>query len=210
MKTQICTNKDQSEKLISLGFDKNTADMYIRSNGVIYTKETCPKKQSIKNDLTPAWSLSVLIDMLPEWVGKKEDSYTLVITKNHVGYYMVCDDDIKELNNFVEYTLLDSIIKMIEWLNEKELHDFGFLEVDYEVGDIIRLSENDVPLRYEGYRVDLEYGTTHYYTEVGEKSQYFKMSDSKCKKYGLPIGSLGICCSKVKGRIIKKAKEVCE
>lgn len=67
-KSQICTTKEQSERLLALGLKKETADMVHQSIG------TTPYKvwynQEIKDDFYPAWSLHRLLEMLYADIGE--------------------------------------------------------------------------------------------------------------------------------------------
>ena len=60
---KICTSLEQSKKLIELGIDVNTADMFYRDNGVDVKLmwEHLPDVQ-VTN---PAWSLSALLGLMP-------------------------------------------------------------------------------------------------------------------------------------------------
>ena len=71
--SQICTTREQSERLLSLGLRKETADMLYRTFGYIedeegnqeriYEKPQLCDKWNKENDI-PAWSLHRLIEML--------------------------------------------------------------------------------------------------------------------------------------------------
>lgn len=65
--SQICTTKEQSERLLALGLKKETADMCIDNMGNIYTYPITII-EAIKNDwgLIPLWSLHRLIEMYTE------------------------------------------------------------------------------------------------------------------------------------------------
>ena len=69
--SQICTTKEQSERLLNLGLKKETADMVHQISGIGAYK--CWYKQDIEDDFYPAWSLDRLIDMLEDY---KIDLYT--------------------------------------------------------------------------------------------------------------------------------------
>ena len=62
-KSQICTSRSQSEKLLALGIKKETADMVHQAIGT--TPYNVWDKQEIKDDFYPAWSLHRLIEILP-------------------------------------------------------------------------------------------------------------------------------------------------
>lgn len=70
--SQICTTKEQSERLLTLGLKKETADMryqirYLDLGGVL--KECTPSLEPyppLNNDrFIPAWSLHRLIEIMP-------------------------------------------------------------------------------------------------------------------------------------------------
>lgn len=79
-KSQICTTREQSERLLKLGFKAETADMMYSAITVIKGKQVkepiwklctvyCPKKSIILYDneeqvFIPAWSLHRLIELL--------------------------------------------------------------------------------------------------------------------------------------------------
>ena len=60
-KSQICTTREQSERLLALGLKKETADMSIGHTGLLY-----PYLHSDEEDrnFIPAWSLHRLIEMI--------------------------------------------------------------------------------------------------------------------------------------------------
>ena len=62
-KSQICTSKEQSERLLALGLKKETADMVHQISGIGAYK--CWDKCDIKDDFYPAWSLHRLLCLLP-------------------------------------------------------------------------------------------------------------------------------------------------
>lgn len=68
--SQICTTREQSERLLTLGLKKETADMCLDSMGNIYTYPFTII-ETIKNDwcLIPLWSLHRLIEIaeLPQY-----------------------------------------------------------------------------------------------------------------------------------------------
>lgn len=55
-KSQVCTTKDQSQRLLDLGLNPETADMYIFDDEVYISKPNV--------DDIPAWSLHRLLCML--------------------------------------------------------------------------------------------------------------------------------------------------
>ena len=65
-KSQICTTREQSERLLALGLKKETADMAWtideRGNIVISLID------EVVEYIEPAWSLYRLIEMIPEYI----------------------------------------------------------------------------------------------------------------------------------------------
>ncbi len=66
-KSQICTSRSQSERLLALGLKKETADMYYdlstHITEVPYTRDELQRELE-RNDVIPAWSLHRLLEML--------------------------------------------------------------------------------------------------------------------------------------------------
>ena len=62
-KSQICTSREQSERLLALGLKPETADMWYP-----HFARTCPiplVDETLASDDIPAWSLHRLIEMMP-------------------------------------------------------------------------------------------------------------------------------------------------
>lgn len=117
--SQICTTREQSERLLALGLKQETADMalYQRYAGdddegcMIFEEAISPKPSMWRNDI-PAWSLHRLIEMadtayLEE--GRRDDDDELWFSmdrcycwNNHESFYAT--------------NLYDSLINCIEWL----------------------------------------------------------------------------------------------
>lgn len=60
-KSQICTTREQSERLLALGIKKETADMVHQPIGT--TPFNVWVKQEIEDDFYPAWSLHRLMEI---------------------------------------------------------------------------------------------------------------------------------------------------
>lgn len=65
---KICTTIEQSQKLIELGIDRNTADMCWQNNifPIGFNDE----------DAVPAWSLSALLKLMPKGISIKADEFS--------------------------------------------------------------------------------------------------------------------------------------
>lgn len=106
--SQICTTREQSERLLALGLKTETADMHITnmsSKGINYTDDwqigsisycnavSILNSQRLQLEKTawsiiPAWSLHRLIEMMPEWISypTQYDSAPLRINKDSMYY----------------------------------------------------------------------------------------------------------------------------
>ena len=81
---KICTTIEQSIKLLELGIDVNTADMF-------WLTTDKPRLHVLVEDLEkysrwdcmPAWSLSALLDVLPKFIG----DYGKCLYYDVGGYY---------------------------------------------------------------------------------------------------------------------------
>lgn len=123
--SQICTTKEQSERLLVLGIKVETADMSILTNqisssGVIYS--LTPYNELIHPKVfgaIPAWSLDRLIEMMPSFIDIWEHSYMFSIIQGKLFSY---GSDIAG-NAFLygKGNVYDSAIYTIEWLI-KEKH----------------------------------------------------------------------------------------
>lgn len=135
-KSQICTTKEQSERLLALGLKKETADVYYDlSTGITevpYT-EVELQRELEKNDILPAWSLHRLIEMIPldiwhtEYENGPRLKHTFWFCKHASSYNSVENIDFRAHLN-----LYDNIIDCIEWLINE-----GYFNKDY-------LAENEV------------------------------------------------------------------
>ena len=124
--SQVCTTKEQSERLLALGLKKETADMgIVKSTNEIYVG--CPTDYSFENSLhIPAWSLHRLIEMMPYDFIYNNNTYELQITCNGAGY-----DDREDRYPIVGWwrsNTYDDIIDCIEWLIKAGYFNKEYLE----------------------------------------------------------------------------------
>jgi hypothetical protein len=133
--SQVCTNIEQSKRLLVLGLKKETADMhhYQYVEGGRWNVEARPSIAGYNNRLVPAWSLHRLIEMMPNaFQDEQYRNFVLKVNSQEVAYvYNYVDDDgygqsdsIDVDDNF--YNLYDGIIAHIKWLIKK-----GLLNTDY-------------------------------------------------------------------------------
>lgn len=135
-KSQICTTKEQSKKLLELGLKSETADMcFFRSTDEDvenpYTRLVVDDyilNTLESDDNVPAWSLHRLIELCPEYVnidGYADTTYWFKLYK--------LDNKIIYENDYDRWiylgdgdNLFDTLIDCIEWLiNNKHFnHEF--------------------------------------------------------------------------------------
>lgn len=92
-KSQVCTDKNQSERLLALGLKKETADMCWTEVGTksrtYYVPELAPINM-VSWRHTPAWSLHRLLAMMPKNIAIDGDTaYPLQIQKRSDGKWCV-------------------------------------------------------------------------------------------------------------------------
>lgn len=120
--SQICTTEEQSKRLLALGLERETADMYysenprllfIRDNGIPMEEED-----------TPAWSLHRLIEMLNYQVIHNGKKHEPTIAIDGMAYQDVYDKDpvVGWSGDF--YT---DVIDCIEWLITEEYFNKEYL-----------------------------------------------------------------------------------
>lgn len=110
--SQICTTKEQSERLLALGLNKETADMcyphFAKTYPILLVDEV------LTTDDIPAWSLHRLIEMMPFDVipeGGFDNCFTLI--KNYPKGYSVEYDG---FSYYYKENIYDTIIDGIEHL----------------------------------------------------------------------------------------------
>lgn len=112
---KICTSIKQSKKLIELGIDVKTADMYYDVNSFgIQSKPEVAIGEVWSKDI-PAWSLIALMDLMPNVNGHYPE---LCRGKQTGQYYMWIEDtfDTQMFDNPI-----DAVFEMVVWLKEKAL-----------------------------------------------------------------------------------------
>lgn len=114
-KTKISTTREQSERLLALGLKPETADMCYN----LYFASAPPEINNYGADLykdkrfIPSWSLSRLLEMMPQYIDKREE-VLLMIEPPLIVYY---DTRYKGQQHFTANpNLFDNCIAMIGWL----------------------------------------------------------------------------------------------
>lgn len=122
--SQICTTKEQSERLLGLGLKKETADMryqmqYLDLGGVL--KECTPSLgpyPPLDNDrFIPSWSLHRLIEMC----NKTQVGMTIGIYNDEV----TVDGELFEVYD----NTYDNLISIIEWLIGLDKFNKNYLNI---------------------------------------------------------------------------------
>jgi len=124
---KICTTIEQSKKLLKLGIDVNTADMFYRDNGVDVKLmwEHLPDVQ-VTN---PAWSLSALLGLMPKSICIKQSEHSGYFyflewqfandnSLRYVGNDRKCLIDIYSDHDDGWKDSIDTAFEMICWLKE--------------------------------------------------------------------------------------------
>ena len=109
MTNKICTSIEQSKKLIELGIDVNTADMYWWSSGKRYYIEAMDDGDFNEEEgHIRAWSLSVLLKLIPP--GN-------VLLRDALSRKYKC---INTVDSDYYDNPLDAAFEMVCWLKENE------------------------------------------------------------------------------------------
>lgn len=139
--SQICTTREQSERLLALGLRKETADMYLQS---VLNDEWSPfvpiafpysdrPEEIIAPDVVnviPAWSLHRLIEMMPMTLIEDRvyhEYWELNVTPIMV-IYRNQDEPSEWIGECMGQGMYNNIIDCIEWLIEE-----GYFNNEYLV-----------------------------------------------------------------------------
>lgn len=130
--SQVCTSKEQSDRLLAFGLKKETVDCtlipscdndgtYVQKIGTLYLE--------LRDDAIPAWSLDRLRELLPKKIQYDGPlcyrEYQLVITDDSVFYVSFEHND--WLLGYGQ-SLWESMLISIEWLINEELFNKEYLE----------------------------------------------------------------------------------
>ena len=117
---KICTDIEQSQKLIEIGIDPSSSDMYYAPSPGFCTDCDDLKVGNYKYDhprSVPAWSLQKLINMLPDYLATRNKYGTyfnyLDILKNQIAYG-------KMINTRQSDDLIDCCVDILEWLHDNK------------------------------------------------------------------------------------------
>ena len=113
--SQICTTREQSERLLALGLKRDTADCALLP---LTDKATAilvkPSTNYIKNTI-PAWSLHRLWELTPKVIFTKPSLY-LTMCEDSVFYCAEGNNEEYEKSFSRQISLYDNLIDCIKWL----------------------------------------------------------------------------------------------
>ena len=135
-KSQICTTREQSERLLALGLKTETADMVwthaYYGTWVVTASENPLYEES---ESVPAWSLGRLIEMIPSPIHPKEElpSFSgcayLNLAQIAVWYdYTDYDMDDRTLISWSGNGFFSAVVNCIEWLIKEGYFNKQYLE----------------------------------------------------------------------------------
>ena len=124
-KSSVCTSRSQSERLLSLGLKKETADMhhYLWSEG-FWDIQACPPRGN-SSSFIPAWSLHRLIEMMPTMIKRWNQDWELSINGAGVIYFR---KDTTAIIEALANNVYDNMISIIEWLIMEGYFNKEYLE----------------------------------------------------------------------------------
>ena len=119
--SQICTTKEQSERLLALGLNTETADMGLIGNIPIVLATTWANADPLFD--IPAWSLHRLIEMMPTIVNPVRN---LFVSNKSVEYQL---SEGRTTHIFIsENNVYDNVINCIDWLIKEGYFNKEYLE----------------------------------------------------------------------------------
>ena len=123
--SQICTTKEQSERLLKMGIKAETADMhhYKWSEGY-WDIQSCPPRGT-ESCYIPAWSLHRLIEKMPNEIFYEDSTLILGVSFDCVYY---ADNEYGEVFQSFDGNAYNCIIKCIEWLIKEGYFNKEYLE----------------------------------------------------------------------------------
>ena len=114
---QICTNKEQSSRLLEAGVRPETADMYLDEfERLVAFEYSRIKSKAYQDTVLPTWSLSKLIDMIPDQIECEGYNYYLFILPRDKEFTIKYSAGSNLAKSYCRESLFDAITEMIEWL----------------------------------------------------------------------------------------------
>ena len=124
--SQICTTKEQSERLLALGLKRETADCHYEGRKNKDEEwEVAVIGGCYRSYDFPAWSLHRLIEMMPNEIFHEDSTLILGVFGDGVYY---ADNEYGEVFNSFDGNLYDCVVKCIEWLIKEGYFNKEYLE----------------------------------------------------------------------------------
>ena len=137
--SQICTTREQSERLLALGLKKETADMawHKMDKYSAWEEDTNSYEEwiteilplvpsNIDESLIPAWSLHRLIEMMPNSIHNKRILAYLTIMNDRVLYDTIKNETYSAFTN--NNGLFAAVVDAVEWLIKEGYFNKEYLE----------------------------------------------------------------------------------
>ena len=134
--TQVCTTREQSERLLAMGVKKETGDMFLTkcfvgNNGTPMLFIGCEYNSSTvhysKDDI-PAWSLHRLMKLCPDNIHLEDYPDTLYYLTNDPYMVTYEREDMDTLKRCEKGNVYDRMVDMIEWLINNKYFNKEYLE----------------------------------------------------------------------------------
>lgn len=114
---KICTTKEQSSRLLEAGVRPETADMYLDEfERLVAFEYRRIKSKAYQDTVLPTWSLSKLIDMIPDQIECEGYNYYLFILPRDKEFTIKYSAGSNLAKSYCRESLFDAITEMIEWL----------------------------------------------------------------------------------------------
>lgn len=114
---QICTTKEQSSRLLEAGVRPETADMYLDEfERLVAFEYRRIKSKAYQDTVLPTWSLSKLIDMIPDQIECEGYNYYLFILPRDKEFTIKYSAGSNLAQSYCRESFFDAITEMIEWL----------------------------------------------------------------------------------------------
>lgn len=114
---QICTTKEQSSRLLETGVKPKTADMYLDEfERLVAFEYSRIKSKAYQDTVLPTWSLSKLIDMIPDQIECEGYNYYLFILPRDKEFTIKYSAGSNLAQSYCRESFFDAITEMIEWL----------------------------------------------------------------------------------------------
>ena len=133
--SQICTTREQSERLLALGLKKETADMQLaRTDAFKDIELIIPYPPDEKGEDIPAWSLHKLLCILPKYIQipdnvweYKHDLYLSIDEGLYIRYEEKINGPCFD-KTFWKDDIYQNCISCIEWLIKEGHFNKEYLE----------------------------------------------------------------------------------